>query len=205
MHTPLLVIRNVPIHLYDNYGYLYSVSTSRLDLIPSHLELAYVLRQPEQKEHLLAEFISEVENRYHLIFFDCPPTESLFTTAAYLASDYLLVPVKPEFLSTVGLPLLARSMKDFNDKFPDRKLQLAGIVFNTATEYIPEEMQAKQWVRQLADKHNWHVFENEISYSRSYAKGAREGQPISRTSYAKGYRVDEFRAFAHEFQVRIGL
>jgi chromosome partitioning protein len=96
-------------------------------------------------------------------------------------------------------------MKDFNDKFPDRKLQVAGIVFNTATEYIPEEMQAKQWVRQLANQHDWYVFENEISYSRSYAKGAREGQPISRTSYAKGYRVDEFRAFAHEFQVRIGL
>ena len=193
------VIRNVYEGYHDEGWY------GRLDLIPSHLELAYVLRQPEQKEYLLTKFISEVENKYNLIFFDCPPTESMFTTAAYLASDYILVPVKPEFLSTIGLQLLDRSMNDFHKNFPDKKLEIAGIVFNAATEYIPEEMQAKQWVRQRAKRHDWYVFENEISYSRSYAKGARESQPISRTSYAKWYRVDEFRAFAREVQDRIGL
>ena len=176
-----------------------------VDLIPSRLELADTLREPSQKEHLLAEFISEVENRYDLILFDCPPTESLFTTAAYLASDYVLVPVKPEFLSTIGLPLLARSMDDFNDKFPDRQLQLAGIVFNESDEYIPEAEKSKRTVREVANQHSWYVFDNEIPYSRSYAKGAREGQPISRTSYARSYRIEEFRAFAREFQGRIGL
>ena len=183
----------------DEYG------DSWVDLIPSCLELADTLRHPAQKEHLLAEFISEVENNYDLILFDCPPTESLFTTAAYLASDYILVPVKPEFLSIIGLPLLARSMADFNNKFPDRQVQLAGIVFNESDEYIPEAEKSKQTVRQEANKRNWHLFENEISYSRSYAKGAREHQPISRTSYAKSYRVDEFRAFANEFGSRIRL
>lgn len=177
----------------------------RLDLIPSRLELAYVLRQPEQKEYLLAEFISKVENRYDLIFFDCPPTESLLTTAAYLASDYVLVPVKPEFLSSIGLPLLGRSMEDFREKFSDKDLRLAGIVFNTATEYMPEEMQTKQWVHEMAKPRGWYVFKNEIGYSRSYAKGAREGQPIFRTSYARWDRKETFRAFACELQDRIGL
>ena len=196
------IIHNVYKDYRMEYGERFD---GRLDLIPSHLELAYVLRQPKQKEDLLAEFISEVENRYELIFFDCPPTESMFTTAAYLASDYILVPVKPEFLSAIGLQLLARSMNDFHKNFPDKKLEIAGIVFNAATEYIPEEMLSKQLARQLANRNNWYVFENEISYSRSYAKGAREGQPISRTSYAKWYRVDEFRAFAREVQDRIRL
>ena len=196
------IIHNVYKDYRMEYGERFD---GRLDLIPSHLELAYVLRQPKQKEDLLAEFIFEVENRYELIFFDCPPTESIFTTAAYLASDYILVPVKPEFLSTIGLQLLTRSMNDFHKNFPDKKLEIVGIVFNAATEYIPEEMLSKQLARQLANRNNWYVFENEISYSRSYAKGAREGQPISRTSYAKWYRVNEFRAFAREVQDRIGL
>ena len=194
-------------------GVIYRVYTGRMDeygdswvdLIPSRLELADTLRHPVQKEHLLAEFISEIEDNYDLILFDCPPTESLFTTAAYLASDYLLVPVKPEFLSIIGLPLLARSMDDFNARFPDRQLQLAGIVFNESDEYIPEAEKSKQTVRQEANRRNWYLFDNEIPFSRSFAKGAREGQPISRTSYARSYRIEEFRAFAHEFQGRIGL
>lgn len=177
---------------------------SWVDLIPSRLELADTLREPAQKEHLLAEFISEVENRYDLIFFDCPPTESLFTTAAYLASDYLLVPVKPEFLSTIGLPLLGRSMLGFDKKFPGRQLQLAGIVFNESDEYISEAEKSKQTVREVARQRGWYVFENEISYSRSYAKGAREGQSIFRTSHARWDRKETFRAFAHELQNRIG-
>ena len=106
---------HIPTHpegvIYRVYtGWMEEHEDSWVDLIPSRLELAYTLRQPAQKEHLLAEFISEVEHNYDLILFDCPPTESLFTTAAYLASDYILVPVKPEFLSIIGLPLLARSM-----------------------------------------------------------------------------------------------
>ena len=201
---------HIPTHpagvIYRVYtGWMEEYGDSWVDLIPSRLELAYTLRQPAQKEHLLAEFISEVENKYDLILFDCPPTESLFTTAAYLVSDYILVPVKPEFLSIIGLQLLARSKKDFHKSFPDRELQIAGIVFNESDEYIPEAEKSKQTVRQMADQHNWYLFENEIRHSRSYAKGAREAQPISRTSYAKWYKVVEFRAFAHEFQGRIGL
>ena len=195
--VPNSVLLNVPIYWYS--------SPSNLDLIPSQLELAYTLRQPAQKEHLLAEFISEVEDRYDLILFDCPPTESLFTTAAYLASDYLLVPVKPEFLSTVGLPLLARSMNDFNKKFPYRQLQLAGIVFNESDEYIPEAERSKQSVRGVANRYNWYVFGIEINYSRSYPKGAREGQPIFRTSYARWNRCQEFWDFTYEFKAKIGL
>ena len=175
-----------------------------VDLIPSCLELAYTLRQPAQKEHLLAEFISEVESNYDLILFDCPPTESLFTTAAYLASDYILVPVKPEFLSIIGLQLLARSMDDFN-KFPDRQVELAGIVFNESDEYIPETEKSKQTVRQEANKRNWYLFENEIRFSRSYPKGPREGLSIFSTSYAHFYVRNEFRDFANEFGSRIRL
>ncbi len=204
--------REAPLSVIAYTGVIHRVYTgcwaeygdSWVDLIPSRLELAHTLREPAQKEHLLAEFISEVENSYDLILFDCPPTESLFTTAAYLASDYVLVPVKPEFLSTIGLPLLARSMEHFNDKYPDRQIQLAGIVFNQSDEYIPEAEKAKQTVRQEANKRNWYLFDNEISYSRSYPKGAREGKSISDTSYARPYKIQEFDAFASEFADRIG-
>jgi chromosome partitioning protein len=63
---------------------------NRLDLLPSTLELAWSLKQPAQKEQLLAKFLEKVKDDYDLILIDCAPTESVLTTAAYLASDYVL-------------------------------------------------------------------------------------------------------------------
>lgn len=178
---------------------------SCIALIPSRLELAFSLRNPGQKEQLLAKFISKVEEKYELIILDCPPTESLFTWAAYLASDYILVPVKPEYLSSIGVSLLVNSMEEFKRRYEDHNLELAGIVFNATTEYVPEEIRSKTEVKGIAHKHGWYVFENEVSYSRSYPKGAREGQPIFRTSYSRLTQAARFSAFAEEFAQRIGL
>lgn len=85
----------------------------RIDLIPSQLELSYTLKNPSQKEHLLSSFLESHEAQYDLIIIDCAPTESVLTTAAYLCSDSILIPVRPEFLSTIGLPLIRQSLCRF--------------------------------------------------------------------------------------------
>jgi chromosome partitioning protein len=180
-------------------------SGGRIDLIPSRLELAYSLRSPEQKEQLLAKFVTKIDDQYDLILVDCAPTESFLTMAAYLASDYILVPVKPEYLSTIGLPLLVRSMEEFHAHHEDHNLELAGIVFNSTTEYVPEEAISKAEVKAEAKKYGWYVFKTEVTYSRSYPKGAREGRPIFRTSYSRWTQAHKFHSFAQEFADRIGL
>jgi chromosome partitioning protein len=177
----------------------------KIDLIPSRLELAFSLKNPGQKERQLARIVGKIENEYDLILIDCAPTESILTTAAYLSSDYLLVPVKPEYLSSIGLPLLVNSMRDFQNDNEDHNLQLAGIVFNATTAYSPEEMLSKARVREMASERGWYVFNAEVPYSRSYPKGAREGQPIFRTSYSRGQQVARFNIFAQEFSKRIAL
>jgi len=179
--------------------------TNRLDLIPSSLELAWSLKQPAQKEQLLDKFLAKVKADYDLILIDCAPTESLLTAAAYAASDYVLVPVKPEFLSTIGLPLLARSMAEFSQQNEGKSLEMLGVVFNHATQYAPEEQISKREVKAEAQRSGWYMFASEIGYSRSYPKGAREGQPIFRTSYAQRKQKAKFGAFAKEFSSRLGL
>lgn len=189
------------IHKYTTFS-----DGSCIHLIPSRLELALSLKNPGySKERHLSRLIKNIESDYDLILIDCAPTESILTTAAYLSSDWLLVPVKPEYLSTIGLPLLVNSMEDFKDDYENSDLQLAGVVFNAASDYLPEEALAKDTVRKIAKKNKWHVFENEVNYSRSYPKGAREGRPIFRTSYSRWNKVANFERFANEFAKRIGL
>ncbi len=195
--------------LSDPHDPLFNVSTmnsgAKIDLIPSRLELSFSLKNPGQKERQLSKIISKIEDEYDLILIDCAPTESILTTAAYLSSDYLLVPVKPEYLSSIGLPLLVNSMQDFKNDYEDHKLRLAGVVFNATTDYSPEEVKAKVKVREVAEKNKWHVFEAEVPFSRSFPKGAREGQPIFRTSYSRWHQVARFNIFAKEFADRIKL
>lgn len=176
----------------------------RVDLLPSRLELAYSLRHPSQKEGLLAKALKQLEADYDVILIDCAPTESVLTTSAYLSSQYLLVPVKAEFLSSIGLPLLVNSMGEFQEQHA-HPLELAGVVFNSTSDYAPEEHHSKNEVRKLAAKHGWHVFKNEVPFSRSFPKGAREGRPIFRTSHARHKPVSRVNAFAAELAAQVGL
>jgi chromosome partitioning protein len=179
----------------------------RVDLIPSRLQLCRTLRNPIGKERKLEEFLVKVQQDYDLILIDCAPTDSILTDAAYFASRYILVPVKPEFLAAIGLPLLADSLKAFKTANADHCLEICGIVFNHSSTYSsgPEARTAIQDVTNLAEQEKWHVFERHVQYSRSYAKSAREGKPICWTSYARGTTIRGFEAFSEEFFKSVGL
>jgi chromosome partitioning protein len=182
------------------------VNESRVDLIPSRLELAFALKNPGRKERLLSKSLAVLRDDYDLIFIDCPPTESVFTTAAYLASDYVLVPVKPEYLSSIGLQLLGKSLLEFHHDYDDHSLEVAGVVFNNMTpDESPEVAQAKHEVRGFAREQGWYMFSNEVPFSRSFAKGAREGKPLYRTSHSRYWQAARMRSVTEELGARLGL
>lgn len=176
----------------------------KLDLLPSQLELAWTLKNPHGKEQLLKDYLDRVKRDYDLILIDCAPTESMLTSAAYLASEYILVPVRPEFLSTIGLPLLVLSLQEFRMRHKEKEVELLGIVFNAAGEK-PEHERSRDYVTKVAAENKWYVFANEVTYSDSYAKGSRLGRPIFQTDYARGRKIQDFANVAEEFCARIGL
>ena len=194
----------------DVWEAITSVYSSRrlenyIDLIPSRLELAHTLRNPTDKAHLLQRAVEELEEAYDFVIIDCAPTESVLTTAAYLVADYLLIPVRPEFLSTIGLPLLEQSLNEFASRYPSDLPEVLGLVFNAISGYSPEETTSRTEVQRVARGSGWPIFDAEIGYSKSYPKSAREGQPIFRTSYVRYSTTRRFHFFAREFVERIGL
>jgi chromosome partitioning protein len=161
-----------------------------------------MLKNPANKELILANFLDDVRSQYDIILIDCPPTDSMLTTAAYLASDSVLIPVKPEFLSTIGLPLLVRSLEDFQDIHRSHSIKVLGIVFNAASEKLEHE-RSRATVRKTAKEHGWYVFKNEVSFSDSYPKGSRLGRPIFLTEYARNNKKRELYAVGNEFLARV--
>jgi chromosome partitioning protein len=176
---------------------------SCLHLIPAKLELAWSMRFAVEQAHALRDGVAEIRDEYDLIIIDCSPTESILSWSAYFAADYIVVPVRPEFLSTIGLPLLLRSLEQFRRSNRNVPVpEIAGIVFNDTGEKV-EHDRSRNFVRGVADENNIYVFENEVSHSESYPAGARVGKPIMWTDNARDWKKSEFRRVAREFLEKV--
>jgi chromosome partitioning protein len=97
----------------------------KLDLIISHLglinvdlelatslsggTLAQVKRKFTNLHKRLANGLSSIDqSKYDLVLIDCPPNFNIITKMAIISCDYILVPARPDFLSTLGIDYLIR-------------------------------------------------------------------------------------------------
>jgi len=179
---------------------------SLLHLVPSRLELSFTLRNPAGKETLLARFLSKVESNYDLIMIDSAPTDSMLTDAAYQCSRYIVVPIKAEFLASIGFPLLRRSLESFRIRHDDHRIDILGLVFNDydRNDNNRENRLAREDLEQQARSFGWHIFTHGIPHSDSYYRSARDGLPIDQTKGAHSKVKQEFEEFAQELFGRLG-
>ena len=177
----------------------------RLDVIPSHMEFSETLKNPANKAHLLATFLTQHASDYDLVIVDPPPTDSMATTAAYLATNYVLIPVRPEFLSSVGFPLLGRSVERFKREYPSQSLEIVGMFLANVNTSLPEYAKTKAATQEFAKSRGWRFLNREMRASRSYTHGSREGRTIARTRYAWNDVKDEFSRLADDVFSHMGL
>jgi chromosome partitioning protein len=89
----------------------------------------------------------------------------------------------------------------------DHKLEICGILFNHSSSYSsgPEGRTAIRDVTAVAKDEKWPLFQNHVRYSASYAKSAREGTSIRRTSYSRWEVINNFEAVRDEFFKSVGI
>ena len=78
-------------------------------LVPASITLARAdaeLISEPAASWVLKEKLDTLKSEYDLILIDCPPTLSLLTVNALAAADTILIPVKTDLLSTLGVPQL---------------------------------------------------------------------------------------------------
>lgn len=129
---------------------------SHLGLINVDLELATELGGASLKQsklnylkvhQRLADGLGDATfEDYDVVLIDCPPNFNVVTKTAIVASDYILIPAKADYLSTLGIDYLQRNLddliKDFNDFATldgDAQAvispQLLGVVFTMIQHY----------------------------------------------------------------------
>ena len=82
------------------------------------------------KEYGIKQYIEEIQPSYQFdyVIIDTPPTPSVWMMSALIASDYYLIPVKPDPLSYTGIQLLEGIVKSRKKRF-NLKLKCIGIIF----------------------------------------------------------------------------
>lgn len=182
-----------------------------LDIIPSQIELYETLRNPSQKEYHLDNFLRKHATKYDYILIDCPPTPSVLTISAFAASDYVLIPVRPDYYSTLGLPQFLGTLEDFKNDLDDRhKITPLGVVFTNVPRVSSSETSASiKRVHDALGKSSGSVpvFASYMSNYKIYEKTLWQAVPVQRVAGkgtgSKGEVTVELAKIANEIVARI--
>lgn len=99
-------------------------------LLPGSLDLYRLEMAPgEGRENRIKAYLSAIsgESAYDYVIIDTPPTPSVWMTSALIASDYYLIPVRPDPLSLTGLDLLKSIVEDRKENY-GLTVRCAGVV-----------------------------------------------------------------------------
>ena len=101
------------------------------DLIASNRQLAQIeatlASNPSEYANIIKSVISPLLPRYDYILIDTPPSESMLTITALVASDYALVPTQAHYLAMHGLEQAIEMIQRVKDSYAPT-LQILGIV-----------------------------------------------------------------------------
>ncbi len=163
-----------------------------LDLLPSDSNLAGAeieLLEVENKEAALKKNLENVRDQYDYILIDCPPSLSMLTINAMVASDSVIIPIQCEYYALEGLTQVIRTINLVKKKM-NPKLEIEGIVF---TMYDARTNLSAEVVKNVKDNLRENIFDTLIPRNVRLAEAPSHGMPInhydSRSTGAESYRL----------------
>lgn len=135
---------------------------------------------PRGTENRLKGFLDIARKSYDYILIDCPPTASLFSFSAYLASDAYLVPIKPDPLSVLGLPLLERTIQDYESRSA-HSIKRLGLVLTM----VRQTDAMRTTVQQIRENYSGEVFAKTLQQTTGVAEAVAQGLPLQEFTKTK--------------------
>lgn len=170
----------------------------KLDLIAGDLALAGISFGGDPavvntlKNYLQANELLEL---YDFVFIDCPPTHSVYTSSALEITNYYLMPVKPDFLSSIGIDLFKRIMSRHN-RTSANKVKCLGIVFTLVQSY-QYYLDSKERIKTM---NIFSVFDNHIQQSSLVPKHAEKHEFLYDIGIFKSSIIDLTREFLEKIE-----
>ena len=132
-----------------------------LDLLPANIELSNAdieLASHMNRETILKGILSKIKDAYDYIFVDCPPNLGLMSVNSLAASDFLIIPVSPSFLSIKGIKNLINTFTLIKENV-NPNLEIMGVLI---TMFDGRKNMSKDIRKQLAEVFNDQIFDTVI-------------------------------------------
>lgn len=161
-----------------------------LDVLAANVNLAGIeieTMDMEDRNYILRDIISEVEDRYDFIIIDCPPSLNTLTINSMTTADSVLVPIQCEYYALEGLSQLIYTINLVKDRL-NPKLTINGVVF---TMYDGRTNLSMQVIENVRNNLNQTIYDTIIPRGVRLAEAPSHGLPIiqydNRSTGAKAY------------------
>lgn len=145
-------------------------------LLPASISLASAepqLVSEWDSVSVLRSKLKPIKDDYDYVLIDCPPTLTLLTINALAAADAIVIPVKTDHLSLMGIPLFLETVRRVQERAnPD--LQIIGVL---PTMFNPRNTHDNTCLQELKDalEPDIRVF-RPVNRSTAFDKSAAEGR-----------------------------
>ena len=148
--------------------------TSNVDLSGLEVETAGDNRRAFKLKDELSFILNDSRASYDYILIDCPPSLSLLTIMALVASDALVVPLQTEFFALEGLTQLMKTIERIKVRLnPDLKIR--GILL---TMYDKRNKLSSQVEKEARDYFSEKVYSTVIPRNVRLSEAPSHGMPV---------------------------
>ncbi len=197
-------IDELPVTIYDAIKPQISISEvivntkiERLDLAPSNVLLSGAeieLVSVVGREFVLTKELKTVEDKYDVCIIDCPPSLSLLTLNALVASSDIIVPVQVHYYAMEGLKQLFETVNIIKEHLHSCNIKILGLLLTFVDKTT---LLSRQTQNQMREYFGDLVFETVIHRSVRLAEAPSTGESV--LTYAPESRsAAEYRALAEE-------
>ena len=134
---------------------------------------------------LVGQILEPIFQNYDFIILDCAPGYNLMTRSALVASDFYLLPAKPEPLSIVGIQLLERriaKLKESHEADGALEVEMLGIVFTMLGNLLTGRYYRQVMQRVNQDFGTARTFKTQIPNDVNVAKAVDSFMPVVLTN-----------------------
>ena len=150
------------------------IITSNVDLSGLEVETAGDSKRAFILKDQLMAYLKDSRHNYDYIFIDCPPSLSLLTVMALVASFSLVVPLQTEFFALEGLTQLMKTIERIKTNL-NKELKIRGILL---TMYDKRNKLSSQVEKEARDYFSEKVYSTVIPRNVRLSEAPSHGMPV---------------------------